>query len=342
MLIVMKTDASRDDIEAVERVVSELGFTSHTIVGAQRVAIVITGNQTSIDPARFENLAGVAELVRVTKQYKLVTREFQSEKTVVRFGDATIGGGKLAIIAGPCAVESHEQTLRIAEAVERSGARFFRGGAFKPRTSPYSFQGLGEEGLQILAEVRERFGLKIITEAVDEQSLELVERYADCIQIGTRNMQNFSLLKRAGRSRLPVMLKRGMAATLDEWLLAAEYVLTAGNSNVILCERGIRTFAQHARGTLDLSIVPAVQRVSHLPVVVDPSHGTGKNYLVAPMARAGVACGADGVMIETHGQPEDALSDGAQSLDLAQYAQLVPSLRAVHEAMHETVAPAVV
>lgn len=336
MLIVMKHHASLADIASVERVVAELKFESHTIAGARRTAIAITGNQTTLDPARFENLPGVAEVVRVTKQYKLVTREFQPEKTVVQFDDVTIGGDELALIAGPCAVESREQTFAIAEAVKRSGAQFFRGGAFKPRTSPYSFQGLGEEGLRILAEVREQFGLKIITEAVDEQSLEAVERYADCIQIGTRNMQNFSLLKRAGRSRLPVMLKRGMAATLDEWLLAAEYVLTSGNPNVILCERGIRTFSQHARGTLDLSVIPAVQRVSHLPVIVDPSHGTGKNYMVAPMARAGIACGADGVMIEVHGQPEQALSDGAQSLDFQQFAQLVPSLRAIHE----TIAPA--
>ncbi|HUQ31466.1 MAG TPA: 3-deoxy-7-phosphoheptulonate synthase, partial [Pyrinomonadaceae bacterium] len=219
----------------------------------------------------------------------------------------------------------------IAETVRRSGARFFRGGAFKPRTSPYAFQGLGEEGLKILAEVREAYGLKIVTEAIDEASLELVERYGDVIQIGARNMQNFSLLRRAGRASLPILLKRGLSATLDEWLLAAEYIMAEGNYNVVLCERGIRTFAQHTRNTLDLAAIPAVRRLSHLPVVVDPSHGTGKNYMVLPMARAGVAVGADGLIVEVHDQPERALSDGAQSLNLSQYDQLVQEVRSIHE-----------
>ncbi len=236
-------------------------------------------------------------------------------------------------MAGPCAIESREQAFAVAEAVRRSGARFFRGGAFKPRTSPYAFQGLGEEGLKILAEVRERFGLKIVTEAMDEAGLDMVERYADVIQIGARNMQNFSLLRRAGRSRLPVLLKRGLAAMLDEWLLAAEYVMAEGNYNVILCERGVRTFAQHTRNTLDLAAVPAVRRISHLPVIIDPSHGTGKNYMVTPLARAGVAVGADGLIIEVHNQPESALSDGAQSLTLEQFEQLVHEVRAIHEAI---------
>jgi 3-deoxy-7-phosphoheptulonate synthase len=237
----------------------------------------------------------------------------------------------LALIAGPCAIESHAQAFAIAEAVRRSGARFFRGGAFKPRTSPYAFQGLGEGGLKILAEVREAYGLKIVTEALDDHGVDLVERYADVLQIGARNMQNFTLLKRAGRSPLPVLLKRGLSATLDEWLLAAEYIMGEGNYNVILCERGIRTFAQHTRNTLDLAAVPAVRRVSHLPVVIDPSHGTGHNYMVMPLARAGVATGADGLIIEVHDQPEKALSDGAQSLTLDQYAHLVTEVRAIHE-----------
>ncbi len=331
MLIVMKADATEREIEDVMRVVHELNLRPHPLPGAQRTAIGITGNQGAVDPSHFENLPGVAEVIRVSKPYKLITLDLKPEKTIVRVGDATIGGDELALIAGPCAVESHAQAFAVAEAVRRSGARFFRGGAFKPRTSPYAFQGLGEEGLKILAEVREAYGLKIVTEALDERSADLVERYADVMQIGARNMQNFSLLKRAGRARLPVLLKRGMSATLDEWLLAAEYVMGEGNYNVILCERGIRTFAQHTRNTLDLSAVPAVRRVSHLPVLIDPSHGTGKHYMVTPMARAGVAAGADGLIIEVHDQPEKALSDGAQSLTLEQYDQLVAEVRAIHE-----------
>jgi 3-deoxy-7-phosphoheptulonate synthase len=333
MLIVMKTDATEADIERVVSVVNELGFRAHPMPGATRTAIGVTGNQGAVDIARFESLPGVAEAIRVSKPYKLISLDLRPEKTVVPVGNAAIGGDELAIVAGPCAIESREQAFAIAEAVHKSGARFFRGGAFKPRTSPYAFQGLGEEGLKILAGVREAFGLNIITEAIDEASLELVERYGDMIQIGARNMQNFSLLKRAGRSRLPVLLKRGLSATLDEWLLAAEYIMAEGNYNVVLCERGIRTFAQHTRNTLDLAAIPAVRRLSHLPVVVDPSHGTGKNYMVVPMARAGVAVGADGLIVEVHNQPERALSDGAQSLNLEQYDQLVQEVRAIHEVL---------
>jgi 3-deoxy-7-phosphoheptulonate synthase len=331
MLIVMKADATEREIEDVLRVVKDLGFRPHPLPGATRTAIGVTGNQGAVDPSHFENLPGVGEAIRVTKPYKLITLDLRPEKTVVRVGDAAIGGDELAIIAGPCAVESHAQAFAVAEAVRRSGARFFRGGAFKPRTSPYAFQGLGEEGLKILAEVREAYGLKIVTEALDDHGVDMVEKYADVIQLGARNMQNFSLLRRIGRSHLPVLLKRGLSATLDEWLLAAEYVMSEGNYNVILCERGIRTFAQHTRNTLDLSAVPAVRRVSHLPVVVDPSHGTGHNYMVAPLARAGVAVGADGLIIEVHDQPERALSDGAQALTPGQYEQLVADVRAIHE-----------
>src|SRR5919205_3288739 len=244
MLIVMKADATERDVAEVERVITEMGYRPHTMPGASRVAIGITGNDKPVDITRFEILPGLAEAIRVTKPYKLVTRDLRREKSVVRVGDAAIGGDELAILAGPCAVESREQLFAVAEAVRRSGARFFRGGAFKPRTSPYAFQGLGEEGLKLLAEVREAFGLKIVTEALDEAGVDMVERYSDMIQIGARNMQNFSLLRRAGRSHLPVLLKRGLAATLDEWLLAAEYVMSEGNYNVVLCERGIRTFAQ--------------------------------------------------------------------------------------------------
>jgi len=338
MLIVMKNGASDAQIEAVVRVVKELGFHEHVMPGVSRTAIGITGNQSPIDPSRFETLPGVAEVIRVSKPYKLVTLEFRPEKTVVRVGDASIGGDDLAIIAGPCAVESRAQALSIAQAVQKSGARFFRGGAFKPRTSPYAFQGLGEEGLMILAEIRETYGLKIVTEALDEPGVDLVERYGDIIQIGARSMQNFTLLRRVGKSGLPVLLKRGPAATLDEWLLAAEYIMSEGNYQIVLCERGIRSFAQHARNTLDLAAIPAVRRLSHLPVIVDPSHGTGKNYMVTPLARAGVAVGADGVIVEVHDQPAQALSDGAQALTLDQYEQLVSEVRSIHE----VIAPAVV
>jgi 3-deoxy-7-phosphoheptulonate synthase len=338
MLIVMKVDATDEDIQSVVSVVSELGYKAHPMPGAQRTAIGITGNQNAVDASRFENLHGVAEVVRVSKPYKLVSLDLRPEKTVVRFGDTTIGGDELTIIAGPCAIESRAQAFSIAESVRRSGAKFFRGGAFKPRTSPYAFQGLGEEGMKILAEVRENYGLKIVTEALDESGVDLVEEYGDMIQIGARNMQNFSLLKRAGRSHLPILLKRGLAATLDEWLLAAEYIMSEGNYNVVLCERGIRTFAQHTRNTLDLAAIPAVRRISHLPVIVDPSHGTGKNFMVNPLARAGVAVGADGLIIEVHDQPERALCDGAQALTFEQYSELVTECRAIHE----VIAPATV
>ncbi|HEU4508182.1 MAG TPA: 3-deoxy-7-phosphoheptulonate synthase [Pyrinomonadaceae bacterium] len=331
MLIVMKHDATDSQVETVLRVIEQLGFKGHPMPGATRTAIGITGNQGAVDPSHFENLAGVAEAIRVSKPYKLITLDLRPEKTIVRVGDATIGGDELAIIAGPCAIESRAQAFAIAEAVRRSGARFFRGGAYKPRTSPYAFQGLGEEGLRILADVREAYGLKIVTEALDEAGVDLVERYGDMIQIGARNMQNFSLLRRAGKARIPVLLKRGLSATLDEWLLAAEYVMAEGNYQIVLCERGIRTFAQHTRNTIDLAAIPAVRRISHLPVIVDPSHGTGKNYMVTPLARAGVAVGADGLIIEVHDQPEHALSDGAQALTLDQYEELVSEVRSIHE-----------
>lgn len=338
MLVVMKADANDAQIEAVLRVIEGLGYKAHPMPGATRTAIGITGNQAAVDPTHFETLPGVAEAIRVSKPYKLITLDLRPEKTIVRVGDASIGGDEFAIIAGPCAVESRNQAFAVAEAVRRSGARFFRGGAFKPRTSPYAFQGLGEEGLRILAEIREAYGLRIVTEALDEAGVDLVERYGDVIQIGARSMQNFTLLRRAGKSHLPVLLKRGLSATLDEWLLAAEYIMSEGNYQIILCERGIRTFAQHTRNTLDLAAIPAVRRISHLPVIVDPSHGTGKNFMVTPLARAGVAAGADGLIVEVHDQPDHALSDGAQALTLEQYEQLVTEVRAIHE----VIAPAVV
>jgi 3-deoxy-7-phosphoheptulonate synthase len=331
MLIVMKPNAAARHVEAVVNVIQKIGLRPHPMPGATRTAIGITGNQGPVDGRRFENLPGVAEVIRVTKPYKLITLDLRPEKTVVRVGNATIGGSELAIIAGPCAIESREQAFAVAEAVQKSGARFFRGGVWKPRTSPYAFQGLGEKGWEIITEIRQAFQLNIVTEALEEPHVDLIEQYGDVIQIGARNMQNFSLLKRAGRSHLPVLLKRGMAATLEEWLLAAEYIMAEGNYNVILCERGVRTFTQHTRNTLDLACVPAIRRISHLPVIVDPSHGTGSAYMVTPLARAGVAVGADGLMVEVHNHPELALSDGAQALTPSEYAQLVGEVRAIRE-----------
>jgi 3-deoxy-7-phosphoheptulonate synthase len=331
MLIVMKPDATREQIDRVVEIIETLGLRGHTMPGENRTAIGITGNKSAIDPAHFEFLPGVADAIRVTKPYKLISKDLRPEKSVIKIGNASIGGGELAIIAGPCAVETPEQVFKVAESVAASGAKFFRGGAFKPRTSPYAFQGKGEDGLKILAEVRDQFGLNIVTEAMDERGIDLVEKYGDCIQIGARNMQNFSLLKYAGQTRKPVLLKRGLSATLDEFLLAAEYIMAEGNYDVILCERGIRTFADHARNTMDLSVVPAVHRMSHLPIIVDPSHGTGHNYMVNPLARAGVAVGADGLIIEVHPCPEEALCDGAQALTPQQYIELVQQVNKIYE-----------
>lgn len=336
MLIVMKPDATQSDIDRVVQVIEKLGFRGHPMPGESRTAIGITGNRGSVDPTHFENLPGVAEAIRVTKPYKLISNDLKLGRSTIKVGNASIGGGHLAVIAGPCAVESADQVFRVAEVVAASGAKFFRGGAFKPRTSPYAFQGKGEEGLKILAEVRDRYGLNIVTEAMDEHGIDLVEKYGDCIQIGARNMQNFALLKYAGKARKPILLKRGLSATLDEFLLAAEYIMSEGNYDVILCERGIRTFADHARNTLDLSIIPAVQRLSHLPIIVDPSHGTGHNYMVQPMALAGVAAGADGLIIEVHPCPEEALCDGAQALTPLQYEELSRMVQSLHESIHRS------
>ena len=335
MLIVMKSEATDAEVDEVLKVIRDLGFKPHPMPGATRTAIGITGNQGAIDPAHFEMLPGVAEAIRVSKPYKLVSRDLKQEDTIVRVRENEIGGPQPAIIAGPCAVESYEQTMAIADVVTSCGVKLFRGGAFKPRTSPYSFQGLGEEGLKILAEARDRFGVSIVTEVLDTETADLVERYADIMQVGARNMQNFSLLRRVGQARKPVMLKRGMSATLDELLLAAEYIMAEGNYNVILCERGVRTFADHTRNTLDLSIVPAVQTRSHLPIIVDPSHGTGKRNKVIPLARAAIAAGADGIMVEVHNHPEQALSDGPQALLPEMFRQLVIEVAAIHRVIAE-------
>jgi 3-deoxy-7-phosphoheptulonate synthase len=331
MLIVMKPDATDAQVEEVLGVIRSLGFRPHPMPGATRTAIGITGNPGAIDPTHFEMLSGVAEAIRVSKPYKLVGRDLKNDDTIVRVGEVEIGGLEPAIIAGPCAVESYEQTMAIAEIVASCGVKLFRAGAFKPRTSPYSFQGLGQEGLKILAAARDQFGLSIVTEVLDTETADLVEEYADIMQVGARNMQNFSLLRRVGQARKPVMLKRGMSATLDELLLAAEYIMAEGNYNVILCERGVRTFADHSRNTLDLSIVPAVQNRSHLPIIVDPSHGTGKRHKVIPMARAAIAAGADGIMVEVHNHPEHALSDGPQALLPEMFRHLVSEVHAIHK-----------
>src|SRR6478609_9415414 len=336
MLVVMQAHATADEIRAVCAKIESLGYRPHSIPGAERTAIGITGNRGEVEPGTLDEMPGVQEVIRVTKPYKLVSRDMKTENTVVSFTgtDATFGGPRLAIVAGPCAIESREQAFAVAECVHRSGAQFFRGGAYKPRTSPYSFQGLGEEALKIMAEIRDRFGMKIVTEAIDNETLDLVEEYADVIQIGARNMQNFSLLKRAGKAKKPVLLKRGMAATLEEFLMAAEYLMSEGNYNVILCERGVRTFADHTRNTLDLSVVPAVQKLSHLPILVDPSHGTGKRDKVLPMARAAVAVGADGVLVEVHHQPEKALSDGPQSIYPDQFARMMDEIEQIAPIVH--------
>jgi len=325
MLVVMKAQATPEEVQAVCDQIARLGYRPHPMPGAQRTAIGITGNQGQVEAGSLEELSGVAEVIAVSKPYKLVSRDVKEEDTIISFPgtNATIGGRNLGVIAGPCSIETREQAFAAAEQVAAAGAQFFRGGAYKPRTSPYAFQGLGEEALKIMVEVRERYGLRIVTEAIDNEALDLVDHYADVIQIGARNMQNYSLLKAAGRKRKPVLLKRGLAATLEEFLMAAEYIMSEGNYQVILCERGVRTFADHTRNTLDLSIVPAVQRLSHLPIIVDPSHGTGKRNKVIPLARAAVAVGADGLIVEVHHAPDKALSDGAQSIYPEQFVQLM-------------------
>jgi 3-deoxy-7-phosphoheptulonate synthase len=327
MLIVMDAAASPEDIARVVDTVQTLGLQAHPIPGAQRTAIGITGNKGAVDRGAFENLPGVTEVIPVSAPYKLVSREAKRENTVVSVGGVKVGGEKIAVAAGPCAVESESRAIAIGRSVGEFGADLYRGGAYKPRTSPYSFQGLGVEGLKILSRVRAETGLPIVTEVLDTETVDVVAEHADCLQVGARNMQNFSLLKRLGRLRKPVLLKRGMSATIEELLLSAEYLLAEGNYDVILCERGVRTFADHTRNTLDLSAVPYVQRISHLPIVVDPSHGTGKRAKVLPLSRAAVAVGADGLLIEVHDEPEHALSDGPQAILPDMFLELVKQVR---------------
>jgi len=327
VLIVMQKNATQEQIDKVNEQIKKLGLTPVDIPGSQRIAIGIIGNTGPIDPELFIGLDGVKEAIPVSKPYKLVSREVKPDDTVIQIGDVRIGGGNFTVIAGPCAVESFDQCLTIARLVKKSGAQLFRGGAFKPRTSPYSFQGLEEKGLEILAEVRKQTGLLIVTEAIDHDVLAVVEQTADIIQIGARNMQNFSLLKRAGKSAKPILLKRGMSATIEELLMAAEYIMSEGNNQVILCERGVRTFADHSRNTLDLSAIPAVRTLSHLPIIVDPSHAAGRRDQVIPLSRGAFAVGAHGLIVEVHHDPKHALSDGPQSLYPEQFAELMHSLK---------------
>ncbi len=336
MLIVMDRSATGADVERVVAAAERLGLRAHPIPGAQRTAVGITGNKEAVGTAVFEALPGVLEVIRVSHPYKLVSREFHPADTIVSVGGVPVGGARIVVIAGPCAVESLEQTMTIAREVKSRGADMLRGGAFKPRTSPYAFQGLGEEGLRILAAARDATGLPVVTEVLDTAHVELVAAFADCLQIGARNMQNFELLKKAGRTGKPVLLKRGMSATLEEFLLAAEYVLAEGNPNVVLCERGIRTFTDFTRNTLDLSVVPAVERLSHLPIVVDPSHGTGRRDKVVPMSRASIAAGADGIAVEVHHKPAEALSDGPQALTPDMFGELMSQIRPIAEAVGRT------
>ncbi|MEW6050920.1 MAG: 3-deoxy-7-phosphoheptulonate synthase [Candidatus Zixiibacteriota bacterium] len=329
MLIVMGRNATPEMVAAVCEVIREMGLSAHAIPGMHRTAIGVTGNKSQVDSDRVLTLPGVEDIVHITQPYKLVSREFSGADTIVSVGDVRIGGSNFVVMAGPCSVESREQCFVVAEQVAKAGIKVFRGGAFKPRTSPYSFQGLGMQGLEILSEVRSRFGLLIVTEAVDTETLDAVAEHSDIVQIGARNMQNYSLLKKAGRCTKAVLLKRGLSATIEEFLMAAEYILSEGNARVILCERGVRTFADHARNTLDLSAVPYVKRTSHLPIITDPSHGTGRKDKVIPLSRASIAVGADGLLIEVHHEPSRALSDGPQAITPTDLRQLMTELRAL-------------
>jgi 3-deoxy-7-phosphoheptulonate synthase len=331
MLVVMKNDATEAQVEAVIQQIQKMGYRGVPMPGAQRTAVCIIGNKGPVEASLLLAMDGVKEAIPVTKPFKLVGREAHPDSTVISVGDIKIGAGEPVIMAGPCAVESEEQALTIANIVKKYGARVFRGGAFKPRTSPYSFQGMGLAGLKILAKVRKETGLLIVTEATDSENLALVEKYADIIQIGARNMQNYSLLKLAGQVSKPVLLKRGFAATIDEWLMAAEYIMSEGNHQVILCERGIRTFTDNTRNTLDLSAIPSIREASHLPIIVDPSHAAGRRDYVIPLSRGAIAVGADGLIVEVHNDPAHALSDGVQSLYPQQFAQLMKEIKRLRQ-----------
>jgi 3-deoxy-7-phosphoheptulonate synthase len=341
MLVVMENHATDAQIEHVIRVIEEMGYQARPMPGEQRTAVGLVGNDGRVDSSRIEGLAGVAEVIHVTKPYKQVSREWKATNTIVTIAPGvSFGGDAVQIIAGPCSVESEDQILTAARAVRAAGGTALRGGAFKPRTSPYSFQGMGKPGLLLLAMARKETGLPIVTEALDEEGVHMVAEYGDCIQIGARNMQNYSLLRAVGRLRKPVLLKRGMAATIIDLLMSAEYILAEGNDQVILCERGIRSFDTTTRNLFDLTAIPIVQRLSHLPMIADPSHGTGLRDKVTPMGRAAIAAGADGIIVEVHPDPDRALSDGGQSLFPEQFARLVTEIRAIAHAIGRTVAEA--
>jgi len=335
MIVVMKPECTEDEVDAVRERLNSLGLQAHLSKGVERTVVGVVGKTYPELKDSLEYMAGVAQVVPVSRPFKLPSREFHPDDTVVKVGNVEIGGNDVVVMAGPCAVESKEQLLETARAVKEAGGHILRGGAFKPRTSPYSFRGLGEDGLEILAEAREQTGLPIITEVLTPADVELVSQYTDIFQIGARNMQNFILLDEVGKAKLPVMLKRGLSATIEEWLLAAEYVLSHGNKDVIMCERGIRTFETYTRNTMDLSAIPLVKKLSHLPVIADPSHATGKWYLVAPMALASAAAGAHGIMVEVHPSPETALCDGAQALTFESFRGLMHQLSAIAEPLRQ-------
>src|SRR3954462_8143048 len=339
MLVVMENNATREQVERVVQVIEEMGYKARPMPGEQRTTVGLVGNDGRVDASRIEGLCGVAEVIHVTKPYKQVSREWKNENTTVTIAPGvSFGGNEIQIIAGPCSVESEQQIIASALAVRAGGATALRGGAFKPRSSPYSFQGMGKRGLELLALARRETGLPIVTEALDEEGAHLVAEYADCIQIGARNMQNYSLLRTVGRLGKPVLLKRGMAATITDLLMSAEYILAEGNGQVVLCERGIRSFDTMTRNLFDLTAIPLVKKLSHLPMIADPSHGTGLRDKVIPMARAAVAAGADGIIVEVHPTPDRALSDGGQSLYPEQFARLISELRAIGTAIGRSVA----
>ncbi len=337
MLVVLNADATPKQIKRVKERIKELGYKHHEIPGRERLAIGVTGNRGTEDRVYLESLPGVLQVVPITKPYKLASRETHPENSIYDIGGVLFGDGNVVMIAGPCAVESEEQTIRIAEQVARRGSQMLRGGAYKPRTSPYSFQGMGEEGLKILARARDEFGLPIVTEVVDPATAPLVAQYADMMQIGTRNMQNFILLQEVGRTGTPVLLKRGMSATLEETLMSAEYLMANGTRKVVICERGVRTFASHARNTLDISVIPALKKISHLPIIVDPSHTAGQRYSVIPHALAGIAAGADGIIVEVHDRPQEALCDGAHALLPEDFSDLMDQSRRISAALGKKV-----
>lgn len=337
MIVVMSPSATKENLEAVVKKIESLNLRTHLSTGDERTIVGVIGDKNIIANLEMEMLEGVEKTVRITEKYKLVSREFDPVNSVIDVDGLKIGGNEIVIMAGPCAVENAEQLHEAAKAVSSCGAKILRGGAFKPRTSPYDFQGLGEEGLKLLRKTADEFGMKVVTEIVESGDIELVESYADILQVGARNMQNFQMLKALGKCKKPVMLKRGLSATIAEWLNAAEYILSGGNERVIFCERGIRTYETYTRNTLDLSAVAAIKNLSHLPIIVDPSHGTGRRSMIAPMSKAAIAAGADGLIIEVHPHPEVALSDGNQSLTPENFKSLMAELKAVANAVGKNI-----